>query len=90
MNIKSVIQKWLEIKEPKNYDESLKDAVKEFKDETDKLETEMWKHRTVLKKKITEICPVCTKGLTVWPLESEAYYQRDGKVYHTNCYENRK
>lgn len=86
MRLKQSVSNWLGIRD---YSKELENSVKEYKDITNKLESEMWKHRQVLKDKVTKECPVCHKGLTVWPLESEAYYQLDGNVYHTACYDKR-
>jgi hypothetical protein len=83
MNIKSKLQRWLEI--PKKTEPVIpKDWTEDFK----KLEQEQWKNRQLLKKRVIVKCPVCTKSLLVWPLETEAYYMRDGKAYHTDCYKS--
>jgi hypothetical protein len=87
MKPKKKLQTWLGIVQPKDYDKSLNDAVEAYREHTNGLETEMWKHRNLLKKRATTNCPQCHKQLLLWPLETEAYYTRDGEAYHVACYD---
>lgn len=60
---------------------------KDWTEDFEKIEHELWKHQQLLKKRVSVVCPVCTKLLKLWPLEEEAYYTKDGKHYHVKCYE---
>jgi len=73
--VKKILRKWLEIKDPKDWTEDFNN-----------LENEMWKHRQLLKPRCKTNCPVCGKTLMLWPLEDSAYYTKDGKAYHVKCY----
>lgn len=89
MWLKQSIGNWLGVGKQRDYSVELEESVKGFKEVVDKLEREIWKHRQILEKEVTSICPVCSKSLIVWPLGSRAYYQRDGEVYHVDCYDKR-
>lgn len=53
----------------------------------EKWDKEFWKHRQLLKKRVSVKCPVCNGTLLLWPLESESYYTSDGVHYHVKCYD---
>jgi hypothetical protein len=55
----------------------------------EKVDKELWKHRQLLKKRVTVECPVCLETFLVWPLESQSYYTSNGLNYHVKCYDKR-
>lgn len=79
--IKEKIKKWLDIKPPDQVEK-----VKDWKEDFEKLEAELWKYTHLVKKQAKTTCPVCKKQLLLWPLEKEAYYTKDGDAYHVKCY----
>lgn len=77
--LKDKIYKWLDIP-------ALPEPPKDWTDEFAGLEKRTWKYEQVLKERVATKCPVCKKKLYLWPMETEAYYSRDGEAYHTSCY----
>lgn len=76
--MKQKIKYWLGIIEPI--------VAKDWTDEFEKMDRELWKHRQLLQKRTRTKCPTCGKSLNLWPLEEEAYYTKDGNAYHVKCY----
>lgn len=76
--IRQKIRKWLDIKEP---------IIKDWTASFERFEKEHWKFKQCLKDRVKVDCPVCKKILILWPMETEAYYTRDGKAYHVECYD---
>lgn len=81
-SIKKILRTWLEV--------PTVPEIKDWTDEFEKLEKRTWKYEQILKNRVVTKCPVCGKKLYLWPMETEAYYVKDGQAYHTECYKVRK
>lgn len=73
--IRNRVRSWLGMAEPRDW-------TTDF----ERLERDTWKYQQVIKRRVDGTCPGCKKTIHLWPLETEAYYTKDGEAYHVSCY----